>query len=569
MRVDVSGGRPQRVADAPGFSGGDWNADGTIVFGSPTGIHRVPAEGGTPESVTALGDSETGHFWPRFLPDGRRFLYLVWSADAAGRALMAASLDAAESAARVMPAESNAIYARPASAGRAGVSDTGYLAFARGSAVFAQAFDERTLRITGAPVRIADSVLFDTRHGRSLFDMSANGVFAHYSDPDFAGGAQGGVEDAWEWQAVWADPSNGQVIGTVGPAGVWRGMEVSPDGTRVALHRHDAPGGDVWVIEPQGTMTRLTFEPAHDNAMPIWSPDGADIVFSARREDRWGLYRTRSDGSTDASLVHESERPIAATSWSRDGHIVFWTMDPVGRGDLWMLPAGDRPGGEGGSEPQALLTSPADERHGQVSPDGRWLAYASDATERGVYHVYVRPFPTGAGRWQVSTEPASWPRWSRDGRTLFFMTDTEEGTAPANRTLLASAVSPRDATFVYDPPRPVVGFPVVNLTHAGGPYSTYAVSPDPGRLLVLQRAFLARQLLERPRRPRSTFWRPAPTRVLEGRRRPCASCQSHSTRLTNASTDGFDRMRSCRARTYRPMVRAFRGMVESDVNIIP
>lgn len=480
-KVDTAGGQPQEVAPAAGFLGGSWNAEGTIIYGSASGIHRVSAEGGTPELVTTRAESETGHFWPHFLPDGRRFLYLSWSGDAAARAVVVGSLDGGEPA-RVLAAESNAGYARAAG------SAQGYLVFHRGPAAFAQAFDERSLELTGEPVRLADDVLFQATNGRSLFDVSATGVLTVWSDAEaFGASNRTGGPESWSWQAVWADPSNGQVIATVGPAGVYRGAEVSPDGARLATHRHDDPGGDVWVFDATQGETRITFEPGDDNSMPVWSPDGAELVFSAHREGKWGLYRTRSDASSDATLVYESAEPKVATSWSKDGHIVFWQEDGQNRGDLWMLPPEATAGGSATVEPQPLLTSKADERHGQVSPDGRWLAYTSDATETGVFQVYVRPFPTGSGRWQVSTAPADWPRWSRDGKTLFFMVSTPPGSAFAGVWLHSSAVDARDGTFFREPPQPVVGFRAINVAHPGGPYSIYDVSPDPKRLLVFQR----------------------------------------------------------------------------------
>jgi len=484
-KVDTGGGQPQEVAPAPGFLGGSWNTDGTIIYGSASGIYRVSAEGGTPELVTTRAESETGHFWPRFLPDGRRFLYLSWSGNAESRAVAVGSLDGAEPV-RVLPADSNAGYAEAR-------SGQGYLVFHRGPVVFAQPFDQRSLQLSGEPARIADDVVFQGTNGRSLFDVSDTGVLTCWSDAEaFGSSTRFGGNETWLWQAVWADPSNGQVIARLGPAGVYRGAEVSPDGARIATHRHDDAGGDVWVFDSTQGETRITFEPGEENSMPVWSPDGTELVYSAQREGKWGLYRTRADGSSDATLVYESEEPKVATSWSKDGHIVFWQEDAQNRGDLWALPPEATAASSNGSaavEPQPLLTSKADERHGQVSPDGRWLAYTSDATETGVFRVYVRPFPTGSGRWQVSPAAADRPRWSRDGKTLFFMEAVPPGAVRQATPLFSVAVGARDETFLYEPPQPVVVFPGINATHTSGPYSTYDVTPDPRRLLVFQRFF--------------------------------------------------------------------------------
>jgi Tol biopolymer transport system component len=488
-KVDASGGPPQDVAEAQGFMGGAWNSGGTILFGSATGIFRVPAEGGTPEPVTTPGDSETGHFWPRFLPDGQRFLYLAWSSDASARAVFVGSLDGTP-AVRVMPAESNAIYTRSETSGR------GYLVFHRGPIVYAQPFDADSLTLSGEPGRLADDIDHNPATGRGQFDVSATGVLAYYFDDLGAGRFSSTGADSWQWLAVWADMSTGQVVAPVGWEGMIRGVEVSPDGTRVAMHRHEEKGGDLWVIEPNGTRRHITFDLAEDASGPIWSPTGDDLVYSAYRNGQWGLYRTRSDGSGVAELLCASDLRKVPTSWSRDGRIVFWQEDPETAGDLWMLTVPATPQGTGGAaalelEPQPILKSPADERYGQVSPDGRWLAYVSDEIERGMFHVYVRPFPSGSGLYQISTlaQPGDRPRWSRDGRTLFFMEAMPSGATLRSATLFASAMGANRDALVYEPPRPVLGFTSFNLEHPGGPYPAYDVSPDPARMLVFQRYF--------------------------------------------------------------------------------
>ena len=331
-RVEASGGPPQDIADVPGFSGGTWNSEGAILFGTAQGLFRVPAEGGKPEALTTLDGSESGHFWPHFLPDGRHYLYTAWSGQAASRAVVAGTLDSKEKT-RILSAGSNAGYADP-----------GHVIFQRDSAVYAQAFDAGTLAVSGEPVRVADEVTFDSATGRGDFRVSRNGVLAYFyaAGGNTATGPGGPMSDLAEWQLAWIDRS-GQVVQTVGPPGAYRGVDLSPDAKRIAVHRHDANGGDIYIIEPRGSQTRLTLDASRHNSMPLWSPDGSRIVYASLRSGKWGLYQTLSSGSGTEEPLFESDRPKAPMSWSPDGkRIVFWMDGPKTGSDLWVLTVEDK-----------------------------------------------------------------------------------------------------------------------------------------------------------------------------------------------------------------------------------
>ncbi len=382
QRIEASGGPPQVIATVGSFMGGDWNAEGTIIFGTSSGIYRVSAEGGTPQPVTELGDGEAGHYWPHFLPDGRRFLYLAWATEVSARAVFAGSLDSAERT-RVMTAESNAAY-----------TSAGHLLFHREGAVYAQPFDADALALSGEPTRVADGILFNNAHGLGLFAVARDGTLA-YSQPD-ASFAAGGGPETWLWQPAWIDRS-GREIAKVGPYMVYRGAEVSPDGRRIALHRHDDAGGDVWIVQPTGSDTRLTYSPENDNSMPIWSPDGQHVVFNSQRNGKWGLYRKLSDGRGTEELLYESDVLVVPMSWSPDGlRIVFGSVQPQTGGDLWVLSL-EAPGGAVSGEPEVYFSTPANETHGQISPDGRWLAYASNETRAEQYRDLRASVSRGRG----------------------------------------------------------------------------------------------------------------------------------------------------------------------------
>ena len=471
-RVEASGGPPQEICDTAAFSGGTWNREGIILFGSPQGLYRVAAEGGKPEAVTTLDAAENGHFWPHFLPDGRHYLYTAWSGQAPNRAIVAGMLDSKEKT-RVVAAASNAVYADP-----------GYVIFHREAAVYAQAFDAGTQVVSGEPVRVADEVTFDGATGRGDFSVSQNGVLAyHYlAGGMMSAGAGSPVSDLGEWQLAWVGRS-GQVLEVAGPPGAYRGVEPSPDGRRIAVHRHDANGGDVYVIEPRGSQTRLTLDAAQHSSGPIWSPDGSKIAYASLRSGKWGLYQTLSSGSGTEELLFESDLAKAPMSWSPDAkRIVFWVAEPKNGSDLWVLTVDDK-------KAAPLVATPFNETHGQISPDGKWIAYTSNSKDNR-NEIYVKPFPTGSGAWQVSTSGGDWPRWRRDGKELFFHSPQSPSGAgtpyPFGGPMSSVEVSTNGGIFEPGRPREVMVFPALNVPHSGGDYHPYAVAADGQRFLVPQ-----------------------------------------------------------------------------------
>ena len=470
-KIAASGGPSQELSPVDDFYGGAWNQDGVIIFGTSRGIFRVPAEGGTPEAVTTLETNETGHYWPAFLPGGRQFLYSSWANDAALRAVHGAALDSKDKV-RILTAESNAIY-----------SGTGHLLFHREQAVYAQPFDPKTLTLSGEPARVADEISFGENDGRGHFSASASGVLVYFENTGAAANV-GTQSEGAEWRLAWTSPG-GTITERPGQAGTFRGVEISPDMKRIAVHRHEAAGGDIWIFEPSGSETRLTFDAAQHNASPVWSPDGRDIAYTSLRSGKWGLYRKRSDGTGVEELLTESELPKAAMSWSPDGtRIVFGVTDTKTKGDLWVLSLADK-------KALPLANTPFVETHAQISPDGKWIAYSSDMVGNR-REIHVRPFPTGAGQWQVSVAGGDWPRWRSDGKELFFHSIGPVATpqSPGNRAfvgpLYIATVNGAGSSFEHGAPRPVVNARVLNYAHAGVEYHSYALSPDGRRLLYYQ-----------------------------------------------------------------------------------
>jgi Tol biopolymer transport system component len=462
-KVESSGGPPQDICAVEDFAGGAWNREGVIVFATARGLFRVPAEGGKPEPVRT-GKGESAHAEPTFLPDGRTLLYSASIGGASQRAVFAGSLDSREPV-RLLGADA-AYFAQPPR------SNTGYLVFHRENAVYAQPFQPKSLALTGEPQRVADSVA-ESR----TFAVSPNGVLVYYPEAGRSG-FSGGFDDI-DLQLSWVDRF-GKLIADIGPPGLFRGFEVSPDGKRVAVHQHHSSGGDVLVIEPDQSVKKLTMDATRHNSSPVWSPDGRHIVYSAVQKGKWGLYQTRSDGSGTEELLYESEEVKAPSSWSPDGkRIVFWIKDPKTGGALWVLTTDDK-------KAAPLIGSASYETHGQISPDGKWIAYTSTLTGR--HEIHVRPFPSGSGHYQVSFHGGAWPRWKGDGKELFFHAiastpDVPAAVGPFLGPLLSAPVNVRGSAFEAGIARDILRMPVNNHPHTGGDYHSWAVSSDGQRIL--------------------------------------------------------------------------------------
>ena len=255
---------------------------------------------------------------------------------------------------------------------------------------------------------VAEHVETGAVPGIVAFSLSDTGVLAY------------GVGNAADtaFSLAWVD-RRGQEIAEVGPPGWYRGVELSPDGSRIAAHRHDGDGGDIWVMDQaRGTTARFTFDASQDNSSPAWSRDGGRIAYASLRAGKWCLYVKPSNGAGDEERVYESGGgdvlAIEPLSWAPDGRsLLFAVFNRTTLWDVWLLSLAEGPKAE------PLLQEPTVERHGQISPDGKWLAYMS--RETGTNEIYVRGLPPVAGKWAVSTGGGTVPRWRGDGRELFYL----------------------------------------------------------------------------------------------------------------------------------------------------
>jgi Tol biopolymer transport system component len=391
--VPVEGGTPSEVCDAPSGRGGTWNADGTIVFAPDfqSTLAQVSASGGTPRPVTVMDSSKyDSHRWPHFLPDGKHFLYLAvvhGNGHDINDGIYFASLDGKENR-LVMRDFTNVAYA------------AGRLLFTRDSALMAQPFDPRKGTLQGEAERLAEDVLVDGTVWRAQFDASSNGVLAY---------ASGGL---MPWQPMWYDRS-GKQLGAAGEkTSNLLSLRLSRDGTRLATEAGES-NGDIWIYDRKRQVnTRVTFGPGSSSS-PVWSPDGQWIAYVGVRGNN-NLYRKAANGMGQEELLLQGNstgrNPL---DWSPDGKFLLFAVgDLTLKSQIWALPVtGDR-------KPVPVTQATYASLSAKFSPDGRWVAYSSD--ESGRPEVYVMPFGSGAGKWQISNAGGSQPLWRRDGRELFF-----------------------------------------------------------------------------------------------------------------------------------------------------
>ncbi len=392
-KVEVSGGPPQKICDAPRGADGTWSPEGVILFDgrSTDPIYRVSAAGGTPvEEVKAdSARKESAVGWPEFLPDGRRYIYMAMGEKPEDSAYRIAALDSKEST-KLAPAQSMITYAPP-----------GFLLFVRDRTLVAQPFDPKALKTTGEPVPVAEQIGIDAV-GSARFSVSREGTLAYRTGESGA-------------RLIWVDRS-GRELETIGGPGPYADPALSPRGDRLAFSLDESGGTtDIWVRDlARGVNSRFTFG-ALDEFAPVWSPDGRTLVFTSGTD----LLEKPAGGAGAEKPLLKSEELEIATDWSRDGrYIAFQRRGRETRWDVWVLPTfGDR-------KPIPFVATPFQELYPAFSPDGRFLAYQS--TESGRPEIYVQSFPGPGGKWQISTSGGTEPRWRADGRELYYRAADEK-----------------------------------------------------------------------------------------------------------------------------------------------
>jgi Tol biopolymer transport system component len=406
-RVAATGGPAQILASLPG--GGDyfgtWSSQDVILVAadaSPGGpVLRVSAGGGALAPATELDKSlrETSHRFPYFLPDGQHYLFLATGEDTRDRAAYVGDLNSKEG--RRLPGV----------AAEAKYAPSGDLVFIRDGALMAQPFAVDRLELAGAPFPVADP--FAPAAALSYpFSVSMTGTLAFRTNNTIGGGIGGGIT-----VLAWYQQKGGRVPGIVAE-GEFRGPELSPDGKYVAFARGGP--GDLWILDIQNARTdRLTSHAAHD-ANPRWSPDGKTVAFDSSRDGPSNLYQRTVNAVGDDTLLLKTESAKTLSDWSRDGKYLVYTSD----NDIWALPVSRdvkaASAKADGPKPIQVTKTPFMETTPRISPDGRWVAYTSN--EPGEIRVYIQSFPQPDFKQLVSPGGGVEPRWSRDGKELYYYT---------------------------------------------------------------------------------------------------------------------------------------------------
>ena len=447
-KLEVSGGPVQTVCDAPMARGGTWNKDGVIVFTPQVrgGLFQVLASGGTPTSISNPDASrgETSHRWPMFLPDGKHYLYLA--ANFAGQkgvdAIFVGSLDSKEKT-FVVEASANAAYAAP-----------GYLLFYRDKTLLAQRFDLKRFSLTGEPAIIVSDIQYLPQVKQAAFAASDSGLLA----------AQSGA-GVTRSQPVWFD-RKGNELGVVGTPDVYGNVSIAPNGKSVAVDKTEIGSEnniDIWTYElDRDRAKRFSFGPGLTLA-PIWSPDSSLLVYAANRQlVTQVLYMKNADGTQDEKrLLQDDKGGTAPNDWSQDGKYILYSTGS----ELWLVTVPEL-------KSSLFLKGPSVLRNGQFSPDGKWVAYASNET--GKWEIFVTSFPDAHGKWQVSMGGGEQPRWRGDGKELFYLSSVGKVMAAPVVTGAKFDAGTPVVLFQATPRQPVVS----------GDLFGYDVSRDGQRFLI-------------------------------------------------------------------------------------
>jgi Tol biopolymer transport system component len=396
-KVLAAGGPSQTLCEAPAGRGGTWNHDDIILF-SPDWVdllYKVPAGGGKPVQVTVRDSAHNDftHRWPFFLPDGDHFLFFCrTNGDAGGEedAICMGSLNSPK-VERLFYARSNIEYAN------------GYLLFIQDGVLMARRFDPGSRKLLGDAFPLAEQVAELKSLSQGVFSASTTGNLVYFSG-DVRQGSQLLILDR-----------NGTELDTLGESVRQYKPKASPDQNFVAVDQEDAntANTDIWLYDiARNIHTRLTFDSAMDLS-PVWSPDGQRIAFSSGRYNRTGLYSISISGSDTAKLLCSTPVLPDVHSWSSDGKIILFSYASSGSTDIWSVLVSDT------ASATPYLSSKFSEYDPYISPDGRWVAYVSDET--GTEQVYVAAFPKPSGKWQISVKDGDRPRWSKDGRQLYFL----------------------------------------------------------------------------------------------------------------------------------------------------
>ena len=440
-KAPVDGGPVTEIAEAT-WGSGTWGTDGRIVFtpASSSGLWLTTADGAKPEMLTKpdTARQEFGHWWPQFLPDGHTVLFTNYRSSSAASVIEAIDLRTKRRTV-VLQGAIGGLYVA-----------SGYLLFSRGvgATVFAAPFSVEKLAVTGDATPVLDDVDGNPEAGRLNVAVSRNGTLA------FMPRSSWNPKRAMLWIA-----RDGKESPAIGEPEHYSTPSLAPDGRRMAFTK-SAEGIDIWLYDPARALSTPVTRSNGAAYNPVWTPDGRRVIYLSER-GAFEIYWRRTDLTAPEeplvvnhvdkwpSSVSADGRILAFTEWDEDRNVKFAALDSNVR-------------------PPAFPNTRQNEERPAFSPDGRWIAYASD--ESGQPEVYVRPFPDMTSRRvQISVGGGNEPRWSRGGREIVF----RQGDAMMAATFDPAAGAPGTTTTLFKLAPPNDAF-----------LSTYDVAPDGSRFLV-------------------------------------------------------------------------------------
>jgi serine/threonine-protein kinase len=470
-KVQAAGGPVITLCEESPY-GMDWGRDGNIIFGTfGAGLSRVSAAGGKPEILTTPDPKagESAHRQPHILPGGEAILFAIVREGSAYEKIAALSLKTRVK--RVLVDSGNSPRYVPAAAGA-----DGYLVYWRAASLFAIRFDPGRLEVKGAAVPILEGVSgFRGRLSQgAAFSFSDAGALVYVP----------GVAGEGNSTLLWVDRQGKEVTGggAAAPPRQYRSARLSPDGKLVAVSIGDRTQNHIAVYDAaRGTLTRLSFQGNAD--YPVWSPDGKRIAFTVMDAGKNLIVLVPADGSGAPETLTSFDKTPVLSSWSPDGNLLaFHHVEPPG--DIWLLRLRAGTPGGSASTPQRYQETPFEKYGAQFSPDGRWIAYAAASEQHSTgsfpSQVYVQPASTAtpgsqsAGKWQISVDGGTGPRWSRDGRELFFRNGDKTMSATIEPGPIFHASTPR---VLFE------GQYTLSLPSGSG----WDVAPDGKRFLMMKR----------------------------------------------------------------------------------
>ena len=428
-KISVQGGAVVPLADMP-FAGASWSEDGSIITAGSTGLIRIPPGGGVPAKVTESANGEFAAAFPQVLPGGKAVLFVSYATLSADKASVEVVTLADGHRKTLVPGGTSPRYL-------AAADRSGYLVYTNKETLFAVPFDRDRLETRGTAAPVLDDVAYQALSGGAQFDVSQSGTLVYRK----GGGSTAETMATIQWLIPqWLTPGADGAYRKEplrSTSGIYTSPRFSPDGTRLAMTVMEQGATGLWVYDlRRDTMTRLTSGGGAGSL--VWSSDGRYVFFGTVRS---GIFSVRADGASDPRPLTGTKTNQSPLSITSDGKRLAYS-EYNGGAQIWTATLEETNGQMKAGKPEQVLTSPFTEVSAAFSPDGKWLAYGSNAA--GTDEVFVQAFPGTGERWQISNNGGTFPVWSANGHDLLYQSGDQ---------IMAVAWTAKGDRFVAEKPR--------------------------------------------------------------------------------------------------------------------